>query len=551
MIVKKIKCKKTSKTKARQIADLVDYIRQPHGMDSAEKIEHSGSRNFLASRHESQRLEMIALAAESIHSRMPVSHYVFSWKAHEQPTAAQVDELVDIFLKELGLEDCQTVYGLHWNTDNYHVHIAVNRMHPVSLKVIDPNNGFDIEAAHTVVALVEHLQGWVSETNARYRVDEDGQVAPRPRKNVLKPKQAALDAECATGEKSAQRVAQERGHEIIATAKTWEELHTNLAAVGLRFERKGSGAVIFVGDMAVKASSVDRACSLGNLQKRLGDFKAGDYADVMLSIKPEPISPINQKLWREYRTECEAMETEKATMEPDETASALSRMKERHLEKQATLHEHFHGHPRCILNIARHFLKLQQQEELRQLRRWTPKKKSARRPRFEDWLRKRGLDYQAERWRYHGTLEALPQEFRGAPTVLATPTREPHATYAAYMRQILKDVPDTTPDRLNASIALQLRKAGFPREVVEDTLIQCAPQAWPESIDRDWRRYAQRMTACAFGMEGDTRLARGLAARAKNNKWRRKRQRHSPGRRKKGRRPPYRWRKMLSARCNG
>ncbi len=77
MIVKKIKCKKTSKTKARQIADLVDYIRQPRGMDSAEKIEHSGSRNFLASRHESQRLEMIALAAESIHSRMPVTHYVF------------------------------------------------------------------------------------------------------------------------------------------------------------------------------------------------------------------------------------------------------------------------------------------------------------------------------------------------------------------------------------------------------------------------------------------------------------------------------------------
>lgn len=178
-----------------------------------------------------------------------------------------MDELVDIFLKELGLEDCQTVYGLHWNTDNYHVHIAANRMHPVTLKVIDPNNGFDIEAAHKVVARVEYRQGWVSEANARYRVDEAGQVAPRPRKNVLKPKQAALDVECATGEKSAQRVAQERGHEIIATAKNWEELHANLAAVGLRFERKGSGAIIFVGDVAVKASSVDRAFSLGKLQK--------------------------------------------------------------------------------------------------------------------------------------------------------------------------------------------------------------------------------------------------------------------------------------------
>ena len=66
-----------------------------------------------------------------------------------------------------------------------------------------------------------------------------------------------------------------------------------------------------------------------------------------------------------------------------------------------------------------------------------------------------------------------------------------------------------------ASIALQLRKAGFTREVVEETLIQCAPQAWPEPIDRDWRRYAQRTAACAFGMEGDICLARGLAARAK------------------------------------
>lgn len=451
---------------------------------------------------------------------MPVSHYVFSWKAHEQPTAGQVDELVDIFLDELGLEGCQAVYGLHWNTENYHVHIAVNRMHPVTLKVIDPNNGFDIEAAHKVVALVEHRQGWVPEANARYRVDETGQVASRPRKNVLKPKQAALDVECATGEKSAQRVAQERGHEIIATAKSWEALHTNLAAVGLRFERKGSGAVIFVGEVAVKASSVDRAFSLGKLQKRLGDFKAGDYADERPSIKPEPVSSINQKLWREYHAECEAMKAEKAVTEPDETASALSRMKERHHEKQASLHERLCGHPRCILNIARHVLKLQQQEELRQLRRRTPKKKSGRRPRFEDWLRKRGLDYQAERWRYHGTLEALPKEFRGAPTVLATPTLEPHAAYAAYMRQILKDVPDTTPDRLNASIALQLRKAGFTREVVEDTLFQCAPQTWPEPIERDWRRYAQRMTACAFGMEGDIRLARGLAARGKRQEQR-------------------------------
>jgi hypothetical protein len=43
-----------------------------------------------------------------------------------------------------------------------------------------------------------------------------------------------------------------------------------LAAAGLRFEQKGSGAIIFVGEVAVKASSVDRAFSTGTLCKRLG-----------------------------------------------------------------------------------------------------------------------------------------------------------------------------------------------------------------------------------------------------------------------------------------
>lgn len=97
---------------------------------------------------------------------------------------------------------------------------------------------------------------------------------------------------------------------------------------------------------------------------------------------------------------------------------------------------------------------------------------------------------------------------------MATPTREPLAAYAAYRRSMLQAIPDAEPDRLNAYIALQMRKAGFTREVVEDTLFQCAPQTWPEPTDRDWRRYAQRMATYAVGIGGDMSLARGLAAKA-------------------------------------
>ncbi|MDR3361501.1 MAG: relaxase/mobilization nuclease domain-containing protein [Desulfovibrio sp.] len=515
MIVKKIRNQNTPKPKTKQVADLVDYIRQPHNTNPAEKIEHSGGLNFLTGTHSSQKKEMIILATETVYSKMPVSHYVFSWREHEQPTAEQVDELVDIFLREMGLEGCQTVYGLHYNTENYHVHIAVNRMHPVSMKVIDPNHGFDIEAAHKVLALVEHRQGWSSEAKARYTVNQAGDVVRRPRKNsTLSPKQPALDFECATGEKSAQRIAQERGHAIIREAKSWQELHEKLEVAGLRLEKKSSGAIIFVGEIAVKASSVDRAFSLGKLCRRLGEFVPGNYSVDLPAPDPEPVSFINLKQWKQYRAERSRQASSAASM-PEESPE-IGLLKDLHRKDRATLHERLSGHPRCILNIARHALKLQQREEMRLLLlRKTKKPVRSRRRRFEDWLWDRDMHRQADRWRYRKALESLPEEFRGAPTVMATPTREPLASYTAHKRAMLKAVPDTEPDRLNAYIALQMRKEGFSREAVTEIILECAPQDRPGQPERNWRRYAVRMAACAFGIEGDLRLARGSTAKKK------------------------------------
>ena len=97
MIVKKIKQTNTDKPKEWQIGDLVDYIRNPDVKNKGEKIEHAGGMNFLTDTHAAQKLEMICLARESVRSKMPVSHYVFSWPEGEQPTSKQVDELVAFF----------------------------------------------------------------------------------------------------------------------------------------------------------------------------------------------------------------------------------------------------------------------------------------------------------------------------------------------------------------------------------------------------------------------------------------------------------------------
>ncbi len=400
MIVKKIKNTKAEKPRAWQIGDLVDYIRFPHNKKPQEKVECAGGRNFLSSTHVGQKTEMIALARESSHSRMPVSHWILSWQEGEQPDREQVEEVVDIFLEKMGLSEHQTVYGLHYDTDNYHLHIAVNRMNPETGKVVLPFNGLDIREAHKIVAVVEHKQGWASEENSLYAVLEDGELARRRTAREIKPKQAALDFEHATGEKSAQRIAQERGHGIIKNAKSWAELHEKLAGVGLRFEKKGSGAIIFVGDIAVKASSVDRAFSMGKLCKRLGDFEEGTYPDDPGKIAPEPVSSVNLKEWKAYQEAFAGASDKAGTAENAE----LARMKERHrMERERALSRLArYGLP--VLNIARHCLMVQQRAERRSLR-FGRKKARGGKPRFEAWLRAQGLSRQAERWRHRAAWE--------------------------------------------------------------------------------------------------------------------------------------------------
>lgn len=389
MIVKKIKHTVNDKPKDWQIGDLVDYIRNPDISNKGEKIAHAGGLNFLASTHAGQKLEMISLARESVRSKMPVTHYLFSWPEGEQPTRKQVDELVEFFLKEMGLEGHQAIYGLHCDTRNYHVHIAVNRVHPETFKVIRTNNGFDIRQAHKVRAMIEKMQGWKPLENSPYVVTEEGDIAERIADKKPTPSQKAVEFEMATGEKSAQRIAQERGHEIIQNAKSWNELHEGLKKISLRFEKKGSGAIIRVGETVIKASSVDRSFSMGKLCKRLGEFVPGNYETAIPEIKPEPLSQTiapDLQFFRAATQELAKRKKENAAKEREEWEELQAQQK---LERQLKLDNIAKEHP-VLVPIARYCLKIQQKDERKAFHaRQVDKRPSFASPKFNQWLLRR------------------------------------------------------------------------------------------------------------------------------------------------------------------
>lgn len=474
MIIKKVEYdeeqKKMQKAKSarKQISHLVDYICAPHKVNMEEKLEYAGCRNLEGDTHASRKMEMVSLAEKSVRSKMPVSHWIMSWEEDEQPTPEQIDRCVDIFLEEMGLQGHQVIFGVHRNTRNIHLHIAVNRMNPKTLKVIQPHKGFDKNAGHRLMTKIEHEQGWKQTGISRYVMLENGEIVRRKREPEIKPRQKALDFEQATGEKSAQRIAQEKGHEIIANAKSWEKLHAALEDVGLRFEKKHRGAVIWVGDVAVKASNVDRQFSMSKLCKRLGEFQPGDYGEIA-KPPPEPVSTVNQEEWQEYQ-EAKKANREKKKDEVqrnaqkeldvyDEPSQKLKgwAVKEEHVPKLEDFMEivkktektygkrksctstHDHGlrplsqlHLRVLSECCLAYPERKKQKEdsagvlsgharadrreygsLRRPDGLARRRKRGKRrglatraiPSFKDWLLLKGLRKQADLWRYRAVLE--------------------------------------------------------------------------------------------------------------------------------------------------
>jgi hypothetical protein len=499
MILKKLKRTSFKKSKTVMIRALVDYILAATDEGGNEKTMYAGAKNLLGRTPDGWKAEMISLASESIQSKMPVTHWIMSWQENEQPSHEQIEDAVDVFLERMGLAGHQVIYSLHGNSANLHLHIAVNRTNPDTLKVIQPHRGFDIEEAHRIVALLEHRQGWASESRPRYKVNEQGEIVRRQSKPVSKPRNEAANFESATGEKSAQRVAQERGHAVILNAKTWVELHAGLASAGLRFEKKGSGAIVFVGDTAVKASSVDRNFSLGKLCKRLGDFDPGSYAPEMKTPKPEPVSDIALEEWREYRN-LRAELAENRRMAQRRATDALLQARVRQREERAAATNSLARHGIHILNIARHFLKVKQREELARLRADPPAPRK-RLKIFKRWLGERN-PWLASLWRlrrrvFYG-MNVKPFQF---PKIGNMPS-----PYSAYREIMAKRFPEKMDaSRLDASVALWMRATGYTREEVANEMYRKARPFRKES--RDWKEYAHRTVWYAFGTAGDIDIA--------------------------------------------
>ncbi|MDR2744774.1 MAG: hypothetical protein LBB66_06245 [Desulfovibrio sp.] len=173
--------------------------------------------------------------------------------------------------------------------------------------------------------------------------------------------------------------------------------------------------------------------------------------------EPEPVSGVALEEWREYR-KFRAEEAENRRMAQRGATDALSQDRARQREERAAATSGLARHGIHILNIARHFLKLNQREELARLREDQPRPRK-RIKIFKGWLGERN-PWLAGLWRLRRRIlygmNVKPFQFSKIGN-MASP-------YSAYREIMAKRFPEKMDaSRLDAAVALRMRLAGYTR----------------------------------------------------------------------------------------
>lgn len=157
----------------------------------------------------------------------------------------------------------QRISVLHGDTENPHLHIAINKIHPDRLTIHEPY--YDKTKLAEISEVLE----------SRYSLVPDNHIfRNEARETAAKSMEIAGDMESLIG------WIQRNVLDDMKKAASWEELHTTLAKNGLIMKEAGNGLIITSGKLHVKASSVDRKMSRKNLETRLGTFVPGKVQNV-------------------------------------------------------------------------------------------------------------------------------------------------------------------------------------------------------------------------------------------------------------------------------
>ena len=267
-------------------------------------------------------------------------HLVASFPAADSGrlTGAVLEDAETTLVAVLGYAEHQRLSVVHDDTDHVHLHIAINKAHPETLRARTPRGDFyalgaacaELERRHDLT-LVPHV--------GRPARDRSPPALPT----------SARDMEAHSAQASFHSWIAERRPILaaeLAAAGDWPALHTALAAHDLKLVERGAGFAVAARDhpaATIKASALHRSLARAALEDRLGPFEAP--APVVAherhaeAYRPAPLTD-RGALWERYQDERAAATAAKTTAierHRDDRETEIARIRTTYGQRRAAI----------------------------------------------------------------------------------------------------------------------------------------------------------------------------------------------------------------------
>jgi hypothetical protein len=251
MIAKRVAMKSLQKG---SFSGLVEYMLDTQ--NKSERVESFRITNCLSDTPQWAIQEVMATQAQNTRAKTDKTyHLILSFREGEKPSKDILNAIEDRVCDGIGYSGHQRISAVHTDTDNLHIHIAINKIHPQRNTIHEPY--YDHPA---LGKLCEKLE-------LEYGLERDNHT-PQHVANRTN------DMERIAGIESLAGWIKRECMEPLQAAKSWDEMHKALSDNGLEILRRGNGLVIANKEgIAVKASSVSRELSAAKLEAKLGPFR--------------------------------------------------------------------------------------------------------------------------------------------------------------------------------------------------------------------------------------------------------------------------------------
>ena len=265
MIAKHVPMRSLGKS---DFAGLADYI-----TDEQEKTERLGlvqATNCEAGTVKAAISEVLATQHMNTRAKGDKTyHLLVSFRAGEKPDADTLKAIEERICAGLGYGEHQRISAVHHDTDNLHIHIAINKIHPTRHTMHEPY--YPHRALAELCTALERDYGLERDNHEPRKRGAENRAADMERHAGIESLLGWVKRECVSEMQSAQ---------------SWMELHQVMRENGLELRERANGLVIAAPDgTMVKASTVARDLSKPALEARLGPFEASPERQAQTTAK--------------------------------------------------------------------------------------------------------------------------------------------------------------------------------------------------------------------------------------------------------------------------